>query len=87
MTNWMELLSIAQLTLSLEHRRPVQKVINIYNPNKKALNKIELFKKHNKKDPQLKEKNKIYLRIKNLKSKRPLKKLNYVKVGSFLVDK
>ena len=55
--------------------------------SKKVLNKIELFKKYNKKDSQFKEKNKIYLRIKNLKNERSLKKLDYIKIGSFLINK
>ena len=73
--------------LFLEHRKPIQKVINIYNLNKKALNKIELLKKHKKKDSQFKEKNKIYLRTKNLKNKRSLKKLDYIKIKPFLINK
>ena len=40
-----------------------------------------------RKDPQLKKGDKVYLLIKNLRSKRPSKKLNYIKIGSFLVDK
>ena len=35
--------------------------------------------------PQLKKGDKVYLNTKNLKSKRPSKKLDYVKVGPFLV--
>ena len=83
----MELLFIAQLALSSEHKRPARKIINIYSLSKKALDKIKSFKKYNKKDPQLKKGDKVYLRIKNLKNKRPLKKLDYIKVRSFLVDK
>ena len=37
--------------------------------------------------PQLKKKNKVYILTKNLKTKRPSKKLNHVKIGSFLIDK
>ena len=83
----MKLLFIAQLTFSSKHKRPAQKVINIYSLSKKALDKIKLFKKHNKKDLQLKKENKVYLQIKNLKNKRPLKKLNHVKVKPFLINK
>ncbi len=36
---------------------------------------------------QLKERNKVYLLTKNLRTKKSSKKLNYVKVGSFLVKK
>ena len=57
----MKLLFIAQLALSLKYRKFAQKIINIYNPNKKALNKIKLFKKYNKKNFQLKEEDKVYL--------------------------
>jgi len=35
--------------------------------------------------PQLKEKNKIYLLTKNLKTKKKSKKLNHVKVESFFI--
>jgi len=35
--------------------------------------------------PQLKEGDKVYLYIKNLKSKRLSKKLDYIKVGPFLI--
>ena len=41
--------------------------------------------KKRKNRPQLKERDKVYLLIKNIKSKRPSKKLDYVKVGPFLV--
>ena len=51
------------------------------------MDKIKLFKKHKKKGPQFKKRNKIYLQIKNLKSKRPLKKLDHIKVGPFLINK
>ena len=40
-----------------------------------------------KKNPQLKEGDKIYLLIKNLKIKRPSKKFNYIKIGPFLINK
>ena len=42
-------------------------------------------KKVQKKDPQLKEGDKVYLLTKNLKTRRPAKKLNYIKVGPFLI--
>ena len=50
MNNWIELLSIIQLAFFLEHKRPMQKIVNINSLNKRALNKIKLFKKHNKKN-------------------------------------
>ena len=37
--------------------------------------------------PQLKERNKVYLFTKNLRTRKSSKKLNHVKVGSFLVKK
>ena len=43
--------------------------------------------KRRKRSPQLKEGDKVYLLIKNLKTKRPSKKLDYVKVGPFLIKR
>jgi hypothetical protein len=43
--------------------------------------------KKRKTAPQLKKRNKIYLFTKNLKTRKPSKKLNHVKVESFLVKK
>jgi len=43
--------------------------------------------KKRKTTPQLKERNKIYLFTKNLKTKKSSKKLNHVKIESFLVKK
>ena len=42
-------------------------------------------KKHRKMTPQLKERDKVYLLTKNLKTKKPSKKLNHVKVKLFLI--
>jgi len=39
--------------------------------------------KYRKEYPQLKEGDKVYLLTKNMKSKRPSKKLDYIKVGLF----
>ena len=47
--NWVKLLSITQLVLFLKYRKLIKKFINIDSLNKKALDKIELFKKHKKK--------------------------------------
>ena len=41
--------------------------------------------KKRKNSPQLKKGDKVYLLTKNLKSIRPSKKLDYIKVGPFLV--
>ena len=41
--------------------------------------------KKRKNRPQLKERDKVYLLIKNIKSKRLSKKLDYIKVRLFLV--
>jgi len=43
--------------------------------------------KYRKEYPQLKEGDKVYLLIKNMKSKRLSKKLNYIKVESFSIKK
>jgi len=43
--------------------------------------------KYRKKYPQLKEGDKVYLLIKNIKSKRLSKKLDYIKVGLFSIKK
>ena len=48
--------------------------------------KIAIYSNKKRKNrPQLKERDKVYLLIKNIKSKRLSKKLDYVKVGPFLV--
>ncbi|MGH3055524.1 MAG: hypothetical protein ACRDL7_11165, partial [Gaiellaceae bacterium] len=41
--------------------------------------------KERKNSPQLKEGDKVYLLIKNIKSKRLSRKLDYIKVGLFLI--
>ena len=41
---------MAQFALFLKHKRLIQKIINTNNLNKKALDKIKLFKKHKKKN-------------------------------------
>ena len=61
-------------------------VKNIKSPNKKGLDKLTWLKKF-RKNPQLKKGNKIYLLIKNLRSKRPLRKLDYIKIKPFLINK
>jgi len=43
--------------------------------------------KYRKEYPQLKEGDKVYLLIKNIKSKRPSKKLDYIKVEPFSIKK
>ena len=52
--------------------------------NNKTETRMNLKKK---KAPQLKEGDKMYFFIKNFKTKRPNKKLDHVKVGSFLIKK
>ena len=56
------------------------------SPNNKILRKIAWLKKF-KKNPQLKKGDKVYLLIKNFRSKNLLKKFNYIKVGPFLMDR
>ena len=49
-------------------------------------NRIALYNhKKRKNRPQLKERDKVYLLTKNIKTKRLSKKLDYIKVGPFLV--
>jgi hypothetical protein len=48
---------------------------------------IAYINKKRKTAPQLKEGDKVYLHTKNLRSKRPSKGLDYVKVRPFLVSK
>jgi len=43
--------------------------------------------KYRKEYPYLKERDKVYLLIKNIKSKRLSKKLDYIKVGPFSIRK
>ena len=55
----------------------------------KARNKrtAEYSKKKRKNRPQLKERDKVYLLTKNIKSKQPSKKLDYMKVRPFLIKR
>jgi hypothetical protein len=54
---------------------------------KKQLQQNENINKHRKTAPQLKRGDKVYLLTKNLRTKRPNKGLDHVKVGPFLVKK
>ena len=54
----------------------------INQQNKRTAKNIN---KRRKLDPQLKKGDKVYLLIKNLRSKRLSKKLDYIKVGLFLI--
>lgn len=47
---------------------------------------LSYVNKKRKMAPQLKKGDKVYLRTKNLRTKRPSKKLDHVKVGPFLID-
>ena len=49
------------ISIFLKYKKPMQKIINTNNLNKKALNKIKLFKKYKKKNFQFKEGDKVYL--------------------------
>ena len=55
------------------------------NIQKMQLKSEKYINKKWKEDSQLKEKNKIYLLIKNLMTKRPNKKLDYIKIESFFI--
>ena len=68
--------------LCLKKRKSLRPVLNTKSLNEKALRKTNKIK-----GPLLKEGDKVYLLTKNLKIKRPSKKLDYVKVGFFLIDK
>ena len=58
----------------------------IKNKLEKLQNKMETYENQKqRKKPQLKKKDKIYLNIKNLKIKKPNKKLDYIKVGLFRI--
>ena len=85
MDNWVELLPLAKLSLSTRHHYE-KKVQNTGSPSSRALRKVAWLKQV-RKDPQLKEGDKVYLLAKNLRSRRPSKKLDHVKVGPFLVDR
>ena len=64
----------------------VKKLKNIKNNIQKIQFKFEKYvNKKRKEDPQLKEKNKVYLLTKNLTIKRLNKKLNYTKIESFFI--
>ena len=55
---------------------------------KKAFIKNRIIKKNKKTNgPQLKMGDKMYLLIKNLKTQRPTKKLDYIKVKPFFINK
>ena len=78
--NWVELLPNAELCL--RKGRSLRPVLNTKSPNEEALRKANKIK-----GPLLKEGDKVYLLIKNQKTKRPSKKLDHVKVGPFLIDR
>ena len=61
---------------------------NLRDTIKDLNKKVRLQANKNQKDgPQLKEGDKVYLLTKNMKTKRPSKKLDHVKVGLFLIIK
>ena len=68
--------------LCLRKERSLRPVLNTKSPNEETLRKVNKIK-----GPLLKEGNKVYLLTKNLRIKRPSKKLDHVKVGPFLIDK
>ena len=55
------------------------------NIQKMQLKSKEYVNKKRKEDPQLKEKNKVYLLTKNLTTKKLNKKLNHTKIESFFI--
>ena len=78
--NWVELLPNTELCL--KKKKSLRPVFNTKSLNEKVLRKANKIK-----GSLLKKRDKVYLLIKNLKIKRPSKKLNHVKVGLFLIDK
>jgi transposase InsO family protein len=71
---------------SAEEMKEVYETIH-NNMLKAQRNSISYVNKKRKTAPQLKEGDKVYLHTKNLRSKRPSKGLDHVKVGPFLVSK
>ena len=68
----------------------MEKLIQLYRNLHKLIKLVQEYIKryYNQKvskRPDLKEGNKVYLLTKNFKSKRPSKKLNYVKMGPFKI--
>ena len=59
MDNWVELLFLVEFSLLIKYYY-TKKVQNVGSPNNKALGKATWLKKL-KRDPQLKERNKVYL--------------------------
>jgi hypothetical protein len=71
--------------LAIERVATLKKIRNNISMMQERSTKYQ--NKKRKTAPQLKERNKIYLFTKNLKTRKPSKKLNHVKVESFLVKK
>jgi len=69
--------------LAIERIATLKKVHDNISKMQEKLTKYQ--NKKRKTTPQLKKGDKVYLLTKNLKTRRPSKKLNYVKVESFLV--
>ena len=91
MNNWVELLPNAELCLSERStlatgRTPKEALETKGSKNDAATQKAKQIA-DTRNAPQLKEGDKVWLLTKNLRSKRPSKKLDHVKVGPFLVDK
>ena len=62
------------------HKKMSENIIQNNEITRKSVNKKR------KSGPQLKEGDRVYLLTKNLKSKRPSRKLDYMKVGPFLIE-
>ena len=76
---------LQHVTVNLTMNR-VKKLKNIKkNIQKMQLKSEKYVNKKRKEDSQLKEKNKVYLLIKNLTTKRFNKKLNHAKIESFFI--
>ena len=85
MDNWVKLLLLVELSLSIRYYNK-KKIKSIKSLNGKALDKLTWLRKF-RKDFQLKEGNKVYFLIRNFRNKKSLKKLDYIKIKPFLVNK
>ena len=76
--------------MSKTAKERIEKLIQLYKNFYKSVKLVQNYIKryYNQKvskGPNLKERDKVYLLIKNFKSKQPSKKLNYIKIGLFKI--
>ena len=85
---FLEPINAPKIQRALQNVKELKKVhtrlsANISLQNQKTAEQVN---KHRKNGPQLKKGDKVYLLTKNLTTKRKSKKLDYVKVGPFLIE-